>query len=69
MSELEVHEKFILLVVKELEEGGSKSKGDDIGQAGTKGKEKWKQVLPSDHYTIAESEWMPTDITAWLGSL
>lgn len=69
MSKLEARERFIALMLKELEKGKSTDVGDNMKQPTGKKKGKQKQYLPSDHYTIAESERTPTNITAWLGSL
>jgi len=69
MSKLEAWEHFIVLMLKELEKGKSTDGGDNTKQLTGKKKGKQKQSSPSDHYTIAESERTPTDITAWLGSL
>jgi len=69
MSKHEAQEHFIVLMLKELKKGKSTNEEDNMKHPTGKKKGKQKQSSPSDHYTIAESEWIPTDIMAWLGSL
>lgn len=80
MSKLEARERYIALMLKELDRrpGGEDSnvdaRGDNTARRGLAEKAKQKkkqkpQTSPSDHYTIAESERTPIDITAWLGSV
>ena len=66
MSKLEARERFIGLMLKEVEKISDNS--SDTNDVPTGKHIKRKRTSPSDRYHIAESERSPIDITVWLGS-
>jgi hypothetical protein len=69
MSKLEARERFIGLMLKEVEKiGDNNSDTTNDVPTGTGKHVKRKCTSPSDRYHIAESERSPIDITVWLGS-
>ncbi|KAF8122986.1 hypothetical protein EV363DRAFT_1181414, partial [Boletus edulis] len=66
MSKLEARERFIGLMLKEVENLRDNSSNGNDGPGPKRAKR--KRTSPSDRYHIAESGRSPIDITVWLGS-